>query len=288
MRYDDLESFLKRGRVHLARDPIALIFVEDGAELASTFRHLERIGFASIVAFLPDGLELGAPLAERVVQVRLPVRAPGAVTGAVNRVIEAAPGRWMHYGYNAEYLFFPFCETRSVGEMLRFHAEERRESMLTFVIDLYPGELSRACAGVSVSDAYLDRTGYFALGRHDPQSGAPYERQLDFFGGLRWRFEEHIPQHSRRIDRVGLFQARSGLRLHDDHTLNDAELNTYSCPWHHNLTAAIASFRTVKALKTNPGTAYDIGSFRWRYSTPFEWHSQQLMDLGLMEPGQWF
>ncbi len=288
MRFDDLESFLAQGAAQLARDPIALIFVEDDAEIASTFRHLERIGFGAIVAFLPEGLELPAPLAERVVQVRLPVRAPGAVTGAVNRVIEAAPGRWLHYGFNAEYLFYPFCETRSIGEMLRFHAEERREAMLTFVVDLYPGDLARAPGGVRVSDAHLDRTGYFALGRHDPHSGAPRERQLDFFGGVRWRFEQHIPQHSRRIDRIALFRAKPGLRLHEDHTLNDAELNTYSCPWHHNLTAAIASFRTVKALKANPGTAFEIESFRWRNSTPFAWHSQQLMDLGLMEPGQWF
>jgi hypothetical protein len=26
----------------------------------------------------------------------------------------------------------------------------------------------------------------------------------------------------------------------------------------------------------------------WHNSAPFEWHSQQLLDLGLMEPGQWF
>ncbi|MCB1328747.1 MAG: hypothetical protein KDK28_04485, partial [Maritimibacter sp.] len=59
-------------------------------------------------------------------------------------------------------------------------------------------------------------------------------------------------------------------------------------PWHHNLTAAIVSFRTAKALKTNPGSTYDIKTFRWRNSVPLEWSSQQLLDLGLMEPGQWF
>ena len=28
--------------------------------------------------------------------------------------------------------------------------------------------------------------------------------------------------------------------------------------------------------------------FTWHNSTRFEWHSRQLLDLGLMEPGQWF
>ena len=54
------------------------------------------------------------------------------------------------------------------------------------------------------------------------------------------------------------------------------------------LTAAIASFRAAKALATNPGSREAIGSFRWRNSEPFQWKAQQLMDLGLMEPGQWF
>jgi len=79
-----------------------------------------------------------------------------------------------------------------------------------------------------------------------------------------------------------------GLRLRADHRFSDEEYNTYACPWHNNLTAAIASFRTAKALKRNPGSTFDIHTFRWHNSTPFEWTSTQLLDMGLMEPGQWF
>ena len=46
---------------------------------------------------------------------------------AINRIVKAAPSVWMYYCYNAEYLFYPFCETRSVGELLAFHTEERRK-----------------------------------------------------------------------------------------------------------------------------------------------------------------
>ena len=97
-----------------------------------------------------------------------------------------------------------------------------------------------------------------------------------------------MPPARRKIDRISLFRAKRGLRLREDHTFSDEEYNTYACPWHHNITATICSFRTAKALKSNPGSKYEIDTFRWHNSAPFEWHSRQLLDLGLMEPGQWF
>ena len=44
----------------------------------------------------------------------------------------------------------------------------------------------------------------------------------------------------------------------------------------------------AKALRTNPGSRDDISDFRWHKSERFNWSSMQLMELGLMEPGQWF
>ena len=135
----------------------------------------------------------------------------------------------------------------------------------------------------------MDKSGYYALARPDPDNhNHPKERQLNFFGGLRWRYEEHIPKERRRIDRIAIFRATEQVRLRPDHTFTDEEYNTFACPWHHNLTASIISFRAAKALKRNPGSTFDIHTFRWHNSTPFEWHSRQLLDLGLMEPGQWF
>jgi hypothetical protein len=161
--------------------------------------------------------------------------------------------------------------------------------MLTYVIDIYAADLNRFPNAVSVEDAQIDRSGYYALGRPGPAPDHhPKERQLDFFGGLRWRFEEFVPSTKRKIDRISIFRAKPGLQLLPDYTFSDEEYNTYACPWHHNLTAAVCSFRTAKALKTNPGSRFEIHSFHWHNSDKFRWHSQQLMDLGLMEPGQWF
>ncbi|MCL6283800.1 hypothetical protein M3P21_09695 [Ruegeria sp. 2012CJ41-6] len=288
MQYPTLDRFLEKDAALSGTTPLAMIFVEDDVEVATTLRHHLQCGFGTVLALMPDTFSLPQDVETRVHRISFDCGPESAVSAAVNRVIEAAPGRWMYYCYNAEYLFYPFCETRSVGEMLAFHLEERRDAMLTYVIDLYADDLEHSPNGVSLDRAHLDKSGYYALARTDPVTGHPMERQLDFFGGVRWRFEEHIPKDSRKIDRIALFRTAPGLELRANHTFADQEYNTYACPWHHNLTAAICSFRTAKALKRNPGSKFDIHSFRWHNSTPFEWHSRQLLDLGLMEPGQWF
>ncbi|MGC1496927.1 MAG: hypothetical protein WA790_14035 [Sulfitobacter sp.] len=289
MHYSSLDALIKEADVVLAKGPIAMILVEDDVEIDTTLRHHLQAGFETVLAFMPKVFDLPADLKENVVRVDYNMSDEGAMETAVNAVNDAAVGQWLYYCFNAEYLFHPFCETRSVVEMLAFHTEERRHAMLAYVVDLYAEDLHQHPDAVSLDQAHLDRSGYYALARTDDSEDAhPKERQLDFFGGLRWRYEEHVPATRRKIDRIALFRAKKGLRLRWDHTFNEEEYNTFACPWHHNITAAICSFRTAKALKSNPGSTFDIETFKWHNSAPFEWHSRQLLDLGLMEPGQWF
>ena len=289
MHHESLADFLGQAKAALGAGPVAMVFCEDEAEIDTTLRHTLQSGFGCVIAFMSPQFDMAKDLRARVHRIDYDLRVERAVPRAVDAVIEAGPGLWMFYCYNAEYLFYPYCETRSVSEMLAFHTEERRDAMLTYVIDLYAGDLQRSPDAVSLDDTYLDRSGYYAQTRNDAaRHNHPKERQLDFFGGLRWRYEEHVPETRRKIDRIALFRAKPGLKLRDDHTFSDEEYNTYACPWHNNLTAALVSFRTAKALKRNPGSTFDIHDFRWHNSTEFEWHSRQLLDLGLMEPGQWF
>lgn len=290
MRYESIKDFLsKAANSVLAKGPVALVFVEDDVEVATSVRHTLQSGFLQAIVFMPADFDLPPDLRDTVHRIDYDMTIEDALVTAVNSIIAAAPNIWMYYCFNAEYLFYPFCETRTVGEMLAHHTEERRDAVLSYVVDLYAGDLNQNADAVSLDDAYLDKSGYYALARPDAANhNHPKERQLDFFGGLRWRYEEHIPVVRRKIDRIALFRNKPGLKLREDHTFNDEEYNTYACPWHNNITTAIASFRTAKALKRNPGSTFDIQTFRWHNSTQFEWHSRQLLDLGLMEPGQWF
>lgn len=289
MQYPSLDQLIAQNRKVLAKGPIAVVFVEDDVEVNTTLRHHQQAGFKTILALMPAEFELHRDLQLSVLRADYDNYAEGATETAINKLIEACVGQWLYYCYNAEYLFYPFCETRSVVEMLAFHTEERRSAMLSYVVDLYAEDLEENPDAVSLDQSFMDRSGYYALARNDVTNhNHPKERQLDFFGGLRWRFEEHIPPTRRKIDRISLFRAKAGLRLLPDHTFNDEEYNTYACAWHHNITAAICSFRTAKALKANPGSTFEIETFKWHNSAPFEWHSRQLLDLGLIEPGQWF
>ncbi|VDC33027.1 glycosyltransferase family 2 protein [Pseudogemmobacter humi] len=293
MRYGSVEEFLGKGQLAGSRGPVALIMAEDEVELDSTLRHHLAGGFSRILLFAPPdlspGLEAAPDFSGRIDRIDDDVFAEDALVTAVNRVMDAAAGAWLFWCYNAEYLFFPFCESRTISDLVGFHAEERREAMLTYVIDLYACDLDRFPNAVSLEDAHLDRSGYYALTRKEAEPPwTEKERQMDFFGGLRWRFEEHVPWTRRKIDRISILRAKRGLRLRPDFTLSEEEMNTFACPWHHNVTATVCSFRTAKALRTNPGSRDEIRTFRWHNSEPFRWESQQLMDLGLMEPGQWF
>lgn len=289
MQYESLSGYITAMAATPPKGPMAIILAEDPTEVDTTLRHHLQAGFRDVLMLAPEGIDLPPGLEDQIHRIGHDTHAENSLVTAVNRLIEAFPGLWMYYCFNGEYLFYPFCETRTVRDLIAFHAEERRDAMLTYVIDLYAEDLERFPNAVSLENAHLDRSGYYALARQDPENNwHPKERQLDFFGGLRWRFEEHVPWTRRKIDRISLFRSRKGLVLSPDFVFSDEEYNTYACPWHNNLTACVCSFRTAKALKTNPGSRWEINSFRWHNSTAFQWHSQQLMDLGLMEPGQWF
>ncbi|MGB3147621.1 MAG: hypothetical protein WBA91_07675, partial [Paracoccaceae bacterium] len=274
MHHPSLEAFFTNGRQLLARGPVALIFAEDEVELVSTLEHHRKIGFRQIILFGPERLVAELPDGA-CTTVNCDTSAADAARHILNRVILVTPpATWLYWGYNAEYLYFPFCESRSVGELLAFHAEERRAAMVTYVIDLYAQDLRAHPNAVSRDNAMFDGQGYFAMPRY--RDGQVMERQMDIFGGIRWRYEQHVPWPRQRIDRVALFRPQKDLHLREDGTFSIEEMNTISCPWHHNLTGAVASFRTAKALCSNPGSKWEIGGFQWSGSERFGWSSQQL------------
>lgn len=284
-----IDAFVSEARALSGRAPLALVAAEDGMEVESTIAHDRAAGFGLVLLLTPEGVAPPAPCAG-VHHARWDPHAPEALPRLLNRLIRALPeGTWLSWGYNGEYLFHPFWENRSIRALLAFLTEERRATLPACIVDLYPSDLSQVPEGVTRDGAMFDAGGYYALDRPDPaRPGASLERQIDIFGGLRRRFEEHLDDPPGRIDRVPLFRTRKDLHLGPDHRFDIAEYNTVSCPWHRSPTAAVMSFRAAKGLRHNPASRAAIRDFRWPHSRVFDWSSRQLLDLGLIESGQWF
>lgn len=282
----ELKDFISNQRkTSLKRGPVAVLFCEDTTDIAPTLAHHQRQGFPNILLIGADTSGIDHLEQSGVVRIAHPITTRIDAIDVLNRLLPLFADRWVYAGFNAEYLFYPFCESRTVMDLTAFLTEERRDAAFTYAIDLYAADLGRNPNGVSRSTAHFDTSGYYGFQRY--ANGEALERQFDIYGGLGWRFEEFIPWERRRIDRVSLFRAQPGLSMGEDWTLNTAEMNTLSCPWHHNVTVAVASFRVAKSLKRNPGSMYEIDSFLWPRSERFAWTSQQLMELGMIEPGQW-
>jgi len=160
MQFTSLDHFLTDGAATLAKGPIALILLEDEVEVGSTIRHHIDAGFKSIITFGVADITRPDDLPAHVHHVDFDATQRDATLTVVNSVIEKAPKQWLYYCYNTEYIFFPFCENRAIGEMLAFHTEERRDAVLTYVVDLYAGDLHEAPTAVSLDNAFAQHPDY--------------------------------------------------------------------------------------------------------------------------------
>ena len=264
--------------------------------------HHLGLGFAEVIVVCPPYLEpdcaaLAATLGEtgaRLRRVAFDTRAcPGGAAGAERALTEAAlrarTGRWVYLGVNAEFLFFPFCELRRIGDLTGFVTEERRDAVAGTIVDIFPAKMADVPPpSPEARPLWFDALGYVEVPRRDPAAGwAPRARESEIFGGLRRRFEHHIPHARRNIARTPLFRALPGVGLDSEGRFSLAEMNTRHCAWHRNPTVAIASLRAVKALRANPDSRAALSGLMWPGVQGFDWSSRTLIEAGMMEPGQW-
>ena len=146
--------------------------------------HLMR-GFRSILVFIPQSIVHPEVFATEVPTIRYDTLDKEAVECAINPILHWAPDTRMYYCYNVEYLFYPFCKTRSIGEFLAFNTQEELATLVTFIIDLYAADLDQNPNVVCTQTAQIENSGYFAQTQVDPgHHNLPEERQLGFLVGF--------------------------------------------------------------------------------------------------------
>ena len=259
---------------HLRAGPVAIVFIQDDALVDETFERLVKNGFKNFIAV--GTAEAVSDLNGATLTITVDPDRNLKTPQILNILMPSLDGRWVYHCQNAEFLFFPFCEGRNIADLICFADEERRPSVFATTVDLY-------CKGApNIDGATIDSGGFYSMVH--TENGHPADRQIDVFGGLRWRHSDHFENHERVLNRNVLFKAHSELELAWDYRFNDPEYNTISCPWHHNVTICVASYWAYKRLTSDDKDT----DFTWFKSQKFDWSSTQLMLLGFMEPGQWF
>ncbi|MEM7211411.1 MAG: hypothetical protein AAF479_05850 [Pseudomonadota bacterium] len=280
MQFDTVSAFVK-ARPALPGGVIAVLLCETRIHAQDSARRLAEQGAGAIIAIgSPVGLAEG--LGELPVPVISIAERPTQRTAwtHVNALIDALGDRWLLWLWNSEWFVFPFGETRTLNDLTAFLADERRKMIFTYALDLYAAELPGGDADPRGAELCFDRIGYHAFPRE--------EKVLRLFGGLGWRFAELTPRELQQIGRTSLFRAQRGTWLDRNYLFDDPEYGSVQCKWHHNPTAAVMTLRRARRIMAHPQIHELRGKLMWQGTQRFDWTSRQLLELGMIEPGQWF
>ena len=253
-----------------------ILLCESAWHAMASARRLVRQGVDLLIVVggeLPE--DPGCPLLT-IAQPVTDANAPELLT----TLIPKFAGRWVIWLWNGEFFVFPFGENREIGDLTDFLGDERRKGLYCYNFDLYAPDLPSPDQAPELFELNIDRVGYHAFPRDN--------QQLRVYGGLGWRFQELLPDRLRQIGRTSLFLARPGLRMGEEFFINDDEYASVSCPWHRNPTGAVMSLRRAKRIMAHPEFPQLRQRLLWDGTQSFDWTSAQLLDLGLIEPGQWF
>lgn len=276
-----MANVTKSIKAHLSGTPVAALVVdEDGFALPETVAHIQSMDVTAICVLTRQRTPLDLGM---VPVVQLP---EVSLDDALTHIVQILSDQWLHVCFNGEFLAYPFAETRTLADFCGFLNEERRRFAHVTVVDHYPADLARAADDFSLEETYFDGTGYYADYR--TLASDPKEPIAEIYGGLRWRYDEHFPEDRRMLNRAALFRCAPDLEFTPQMRFTDPRMNTLQCPWHRTPTAALRSFRAAKSLIKNLDRKQHPKALLWPQSVACDWSATQLMELGFMEPGQWF
>lgn len=268
---------------------VAFIFCETDTLIDETIRYFLRRQFAHICLFITEPEHYRE--LDRVTNFKFEFEGWGNIWEVINLAIPRLIGNWLYWGLNGEFLYYPFCESRTINDLSDFMMGERRDVLSGSVIDIYAADIGENGDGISMVSTHFDKVNYFATPSDYDEidfEEDEFERIKFIYGGLRWRFSQYIPEDQRRIDRVPYFQVDERLNFDENGFTTRPEFYTYKCLHHHNVTGAVMSFHMARYLRHNPITRKNIHNFVWKGSQKFSWNSSQLLRMGFIETGQWF
>jgi hypothetical protein len=320
-RHDSLPA-MSRARAP-TRGPVAIVLCETGFLAAASVAWDVRIGARTVIvigAALPEGDLIAAGAGADLHLVDAPIVGRIDAAAALAQALDWVAGRWAVHHFNGEFPVFAWCERRKLGDLAEFQDAERRGGVGAWTVDLYhdalPGlededaarwtppsaplfdaggcfSLTGAAQGwerPSVAPALRRPLGAWASGRRGAYAAPAQDAtdRLRIYGGLGWRMQERVLAGPPRLERTAFVRARRGMRPDGWFGFGDPSADGMAGPWHRSPTMAVMSFRAARALLADPDFAQTRPDFRWAMTREWDWSSDQLLNLGVIEPGQWF
>ncbi|MGG7567028.1 hypothetical protein ACQ5SO_12815 [Rhodovulum sp. DZ06] len=285
--------------------PVAALLCDGALMAAASARWALRLGAAALVVIGPDAALRRAAAAAQDLGLSPAALVP-VPAGPVGR--DAAPawlaalapaldGRWVLPLFNGEFPVFPWCESRGLADLAAFQEGERRRGVGGWVVDMHAPGLAAAAEAddpdwAPPGRALYDLGGCFALtGAPEPweaEGAGPVPPEAPrLYGGVGWRFQERFARPP-RLDRTAFFRAFAGMTPDETFRLGDPKADGLSGAWHRSPTMAVMSFRTARALLAQPEMAENPPELGWSGARSWGWSSGELLDAGVIEPGQWF
>lgn len=282
---------------------IAIVTYRREAPLLAAFlSHHRRLGITSFV-FLdlsPEG-SLAVRLQDEVDctvwRPRRAVRGERALAWGNALRNRHARARWCLSLDACDFFVFARCETRPLAGLTDFLQSEHRDHLYALVIDMYGDGPAAEMTLSSAADPLqlmplFDPSGYLT------QAAGP-DRSVAVSGGVRRRrLFRTMPAEAPRLDRIPLVRWQRGYAYVDDtRRLRPSRLNEPHAPWHSSPTGCLLRFRLIAsqdrrtgddgALTRDDDAVLSSETLRTEVSRRFN-GSDDLVDCGLLNPGQWF
>lgn len=270
----EMRAALRRTGGKISGATVAVILNDTGVSSDATVQHLIDLGFEQLVVFGGP-----APTELRTGDIWVPIGLPDLASGyaAVNAVLSRARGAWVHYCYAGERLYYPYHETRSLGDFIGFVRSADRVSVQSVIVDTYTvQDIEQADFGT-----------YHAEPRQLHRSSTDTSPKVKrFYGGMRARFSNRLTLQQQRIDRPALIRADRSVFLLPSGQFARPHLHSFANHRGPAPVATILSNRAEWVLRHNCDVLRDA-DFLCESSAPIDPSTHNLVAAGVMSHGRW-
>jgi Glycosyl transferase family 2 len=220
-----------------------------------------------------------------------------------------ATGRWCLSLETSDLFVFYRSETRQIGDLIDFLESECRDHLYALVIEMY-GDEPAAMIRLEPGEDPLRKLPFFDPYGYSTGPDPGLYRNVIVRGGVQRRALFAIePSRSPALNRIPLAKwAKFSAYVADTRLLMPPRLNTPHSPWHSSPTACLLRFAQLngeailataaqveaqKIIEDGGGLSYAGApelrerllkqDFSFRYT-----ETRDLVDCGLLNPGQWF